>query len=51
MHNMVTKTSRRTYEAPDTSVDLIEVEQCILSVVNPDQLNNMDPEELYDEDF
>ena len=39
--------TRRTYEAPDTSVDLIEMEQCILST----QLPNMDPNTVYDEDF
>lgn len=49
---MKTKTSiKLAYEAPETSVDVIEVEQCILSVVNPRQLGDMDPNELYDEDF
>ena len=42
---------RQTYEAPDTSVDWIEMEQCILSTVNTRQLGDMDPNELYDEDF
>ena len=39
--------TRRTYEAPETSVDLIVMEQCILST----QLPNMDPNTVYDEDF
>ena len=42
----------KTYEAPDTSVDFIEMEQCILSVVETRQLQDWsDPNELYDEDF
>ena len=45
-------TTRQAYEAPDTSVDFIEMEQCILSVVQPNQLRDWDnPNELYDEDF
>ena len=43
--------ARRTYEAPDTSVDWIELEQTILSDVRPRQLQDMDPYEMYDEDF
>ena len=42
----------KAYEAPDTSVDFIEMEQCILSVVQPNQLRDWEnPNELYDEDF
>lgn len=41
----------KTYEAPDTSVDFIEMEQCILSVVETRQLQDMEMNELYDEDF
>ena len=45
-------TTRQAYEAPDTSVDFIEMEQCILSVVQTNQLQDWDnPNELYDEDF
>lgn len=44
--------ARRTYEAPDTSVDWIELEQTILSDVRPRQLQDMEWNELYeDEDF
>ncbi|MBQ6176612.1 MAG: hypothetical protein IJK29_05380 [Bacteroidales bacterium] len=43
--------TRRTYEAPETSVDLIEMEQCILSTAKPGKLDDMDPNDLYDEDF
>ena len=39
------------YEAPDTSVDVIVMERCILSVVEPRQLQDMDSNEMYDEDF
>lgn len=43
---------RRTYEAPESSVDVIAMEQCFLaSTANPGQLKDMDPEDLYDEDF
>ena len=45
------QSTRRTYEAPDTSVDLIEQERSILSAANPGQLKDMDPNEMYDEDF
>lgn len=42
----------KAYEAPDTSVDFIEMERCILSVVESRQLQDWsDPNELYDEDF
>ena len=52
-HRMITQAlTRRTYEAPESSVDVIETEQCFLaSTATPGQLKNMDPEELYDEDF
>ena len=43
--------ARRTYEAPDTSVDWIELEQTILSDVRTKQLTDMDIYEMYDEDF
>ena len=43
--------TRRTYEAPETSVDLIQMEQCILSTANPGSLQDMDPNDLYNEDF
>ena len=53
MTDMKTEQSiRRTYEAPDTSVDLIEQERSFLaSDAKPGQLKDMDPNELYDEDF
>lgn len=42
----------KTYEAPDTSVDFIEMEQCILSVVETRQLQDMNWNSLgEDEDF
>ena len=43
--------ARRTYEAPDTSVDWIELEQTILSDVRTKQLTDMELYEMYDEDF
>ena len=44
--------TRRTYVAPDTSVDLIEQEWSFLaSEAKPGKLDDMDPNELYDEDF
>ena len=48
---MKTAKTRQAYEAPETSVDFIEMEQCILSEVQTRELPNMDPNELYDEDF
>ena len=48
---MKTAKTGQAYEAPETSVDFIEMEQCILSVVQTRQLNDMDPNELYNEDF
>lgn len=52
-HRMKTQAlTRRTYEAPASSVDVIAVEQCFLaSTATPGQLKDMDPEDLYDEDF
>lgn len=41
---------RQTYLAPDTSVSQIEQEQSILSAT-PGQLQDMDPNEMYDENF
>lgn len=43
--------TKRTYEAPDMSVQKIQMEQCILSTVTPGSLQDMDPNELYNEDF
>lgn len=43
--------SLRTYVAPSMRVNEINMEQCFLSSANPDQLQNMDPNELFDEDF
>lgn len=44
--------TRQAYEAPDTSVDFIEMERCILSVVQTRQMQDMDWNSLgEDEDF
>ena len=44
--------TRRTYLAPDMSVDQIEQEWSFLtSDAKPGKLEDMDPNELYDEDF
>lgn len=48
---MKTAKTRQAYESPETSVDFIEMEQYILSEVQTRQLQDMDPNELYDEDF
>ena len=49
---MKKETTKLAYEAPETSVDLIEQERSFLaSDDNPGQLKDMDPNELYDEDF
>lgn len=48
---MTTNTPKQAYEAPETSVDFIEMERSILSVVSPNQMQDMDTNELYDEDF
>ena len=46
------QSTRRTYEAPDTFVNLIEEEWNFLaSDARPGQLQDMDPNDLYDEDF
>ena len=48
---MKTKTlTRLMYEAPETSVDVIETEQCIMSVQTR-QLHDFDENEIYDEGF
>lgn len=44
--------TRRTYEVPDTSVDLIEQERSFLaSEAKPGRLQDVDTNEMYDEDF
>ena len=45
--------TRQTYEAPETSVDVIEMERDFLqgTTITGNPLQNMDPEELYDENF
>ena len=49
---MKTRTlSRLAYEAPDASVEMIRLEQTILSEVRTRQLEDMETYELYDEDF
>ena len=48
---MTTNTPKQAYEAPEASVDFIEMERSILSMVRPNQMQDMDPNELYDEDF
>ena len=47
---MKAKTPKLAYEAPETSVDFIETEQCIMSVQTR-QLHDFDENEIYDEDF
>ena len=52
--DMETKTlTKLAYEAPDTSVDWIEMEHDFLQGTNigGNPLQDMDPEELYDENF
>ena len=41
--------TKRTYVAPGMSVREIKMEQCILSTANPGSLDDMDPNELYNE--
>ena len=51
---MKTKTMKLTYEAPEASVDVIEMEQCFLQGTNirGGQLQDWDdPNVVYDEDF
>ena len=43
--------TKRTYVAPGMSVREIKMEQCILSTAKPGKLDDMDPNDLYDEDF
>jgi hypothetical protein len=46
-----TNATKQTYVAPDTSVDIIMQERSFLSEIEPDFMPNMDPNELFDEDF
>lgn len=46
-----TNAKRQTYVAPDTSVDIIMQERSFLSEIEPDFMPDMDPNELFDEDF
>ena len=50
---MKTKTKKLTYEAPESSVDVIEMEQEFLQgTTRPKQLQDWDdPNTVYDEDF
>ena len=44
--------TKLAYEAPDTSVDVIVMERCILSTTaETKQMQDMDMNEMYDEDF
>ncbi len=43
--------TRWTYVAPTMSVREIQMEQCFLSSAHPGSLQDMDPNELYNEDF
>lgn len=47
---MKTKTTKLTYEAPETSVDLIVFEQCIMSITQTKQMSDMDVNTMYGED-
>lgn len=48
---MNTNTRKKAYEAPDTSVDYIETEQCFLQgTLNPGQMQDMNWNSLSDED-
>ena len=44
---MKTKTKKLAYEAPEASVDVIEMEQCFLQ----SNLRDMVKNEIYEEDF
>jgi hypothetical protein len=46
-----TNAKRQTYVAPDTSVDIIVQERSFLSEIEPGFMSDMDPNELFDEDF
>jgi hypothetical protein len=48
---MLTYQTKRTYETPETSVDIIVQERSFLSEVEPDFLPQMDPFEMFDEEF
>ena len=43
--------TKRTYEAPETSVDIIVQERSFLSEIEPEFLPQMDPYEMFDEEF
>ena len=42
---------KQKYVAPDTSVDIIMQERSFLSEIEPNFMPDMDPNELFDEDF
>jgi hypothetical protein len=44
---MKTNTPKQAYEAPETSVDVLEVEQCFLE----SNLRDFDKKVIYEEDF
>ena len=46
-----TNAMKQTYVAPDTSVDIIMQERSFLSEIEPNFMPDMDPNELFDEDF
>ena len=46
---MKTKTKKLAYEAPEASVDVIEMERSILSQVNTNGLSDMNSNLIYDE--
>ena len=46
-----TNAKKQTYVAPDTSVDIIMQERSFLSEIEPNFMPDMDPSELFDEDF
>jgi hypothetical protein len=48
---MLTYQTKRTYETPETSVDIIVQERSFLSEVEPNILPQMDPYEMFDEEF
>lgn len=48
---MTTNTPKQAYEAPETSVDFIEMEQCFLQgTLNPGQLQEMNWNSLGEDD-
>ena len=49
---MQTAKTGQAYEAPETSVDFIEMEQCFLQgTLNPGQMQDMNWNGLADDDF